>query len=116
LATPAAEQAQGRRPTGGNGATRYRCAVYRASQRPYRAMFESVWGMQAFAIAWPGVVEQVCARPGTSAGEPMPVHLSSLDRGRVGANVRSNGASIANYEASAEVTNFYLEVRRCARR
>ena len=40
------------------------CAVYRASQRPYRALFESVWGTQSFAIAWPSDVEQVCARPG----------------------------------------------------
>src|SRR6476660_7742617 len=40
------------------------CAVYRASQRPYRALFESVWGPQAFVIAWPDDVTQVCARPG----------------------------------------------------
>jgi cytochrome c peroxidase len=81
------------------------CAVYRASERPYRAMFESVWGMQAFAIAWPGDVEQVCARPGP-APTSKPVHLSSLDRGRVGATFDQMAQSIANYEASAEVTNF----------
>src|SRR6202040_3122762 len=40
------------------------CAVYRASQQPYRALFEKVWGQQAFALAWPSDVEQVCDRPG----------------------------------------------------
>src|SRR5258708_10099406 len=28
----------------------------RRSQRPYRALFEKVWGQQAFAIRWPGDV------------------------------------------------------------
>ena len=40
------------------------CAVYRASQRPYRAVVRKIWGRQAFAIAWPADVEQVCDRPG----------------------------------------------------
>src|SRR5437588_11246875 len=86
LGNPAAEQAQGP-PTNPveMGLPDSACAVYRASQRPYRALFESVWGQQAFAIAWPRDVEQVCARPGPPpAGAPMPVHLGSLDRGRAG--------------------------------
>ena len=77
LGNPAAEQAEGP-PTNPveMGLPDIACAVYRASQRPYRAMFESVWGLQAFAIAWPSDVEQVCARPGPPpAGDPMPVHL-----------------------------------------
>src|SRR5437879_9412709 len=83
------------------------CAVYRASQRPYRALFESVWGPQAFAIAWPDDVEQVCDRPGPpTAGEPLPVHLSPIDRGRVGTTFDQMAQSIAGYEASAEVTSF----------
>ena len=106
LGNPAAEQAQGP-PTNPveMGLPDIACAVYRASERPYRAMFESVWGMQAFAIAWPGDVEQVCARPGP-APTSKPVHVSSLDRGRVGATFDQMAQSIANYEASAEVTNF----------
>ncbi len=54
LGNPAAEQAQGP-PTNPveMGLPDIACAVYRASQRPYRALFESVWGAQAFAIAWP---------------------------------------------------------------
>src|SRR3982075_2701247 len=86
LGHPAAEQAEGP-PTNPAemGLPDIACAVFRASQRPYRAMFESVWGPQAFAIAWPNDVEQVCARPGPStAGEPLPVRLSPIDRGRVG--------------------------------
>jgi len=65
LGNPAAEQAQGP-PTNPveMGLPDIACAVYRASQRPYRALFESVWGRQAFAIAWPGDVEQVASGPG----------------------------------------------------
>ena len=74
LGNPAAEQAQGP-PTNPveMGLPDIACAVYRASQRPYRAMFESVWGPQSFAIAWPGDVEDVCNRPGpASAGLRLP--------------------------------------------
>jgi cytochrome c peroxidase len=108
LGNPAAEQAQGP-PTNPveMGLPDVACAVYRASQRPYRALFESVWGPQAFAIAWPSDVEQVCDRPGPPpAGEPLPVRLSPLDRGRVGTTFDQMAQSIAGYEASAEVTSF----------
>src|ERR1700688_1142669 len=87
LCNPTAEQAEGP-PTNPveMGLPDLACAVYRASQRPYRALFESVWGAQAFAIAWPGEIEQVCNRPGpATAADPLPVHLSPIDRGRVGA-------------------------------
>src|SRR5205807_1064635 len=58
LGNPAAEQAEGP-PTNPveMGLPDIACVVYRASQRPYRAMFESVWGTQSFAITWPGDVE-----------------------------------------------------------
>jgi cytochrome c peroxidase len=58
LGNPAAEQAEGP-PTNPveMGLPDIACAVYRAAQRPYRAMFESVWGQQAFAIAWPSDAE-----------------------------------------------------------
>jgi cytochrome c peroxidase len=108
LGNPAAEQAEGP-PTNPveMGLPDIACAVYRASQRPYRALFESVWGPQAFAIGWPSDVEQVCDRPGPpTAGEPLPVHLSPTDRGRVAASFDQMAQSIAGYEASAEVTSF----------
>jgi cytochrome c peroxidase len=83
------------------------CAVYRASQRPYRPLFEAVWGPQAFAIQWPADVEQVCNQPGPPpANDPMPVHISEFDRGRTAATFDQMAQSIANYEASAEVTTF----------
>src|ERR1700758_1486462 len=82
-------------------------AVYRASQRPYRALFERKWGAQAFAIGWPGDVEQVCNQPGPPpANDPTPVHLGPLDRGRAAATFDQMAQSIASYEASAEVTPF----------
>jgi len=108
LGNPAAEQALGP-PTNPveMGLPDSACAVYRASQRPYRALFESVWGAQAFVIAWPGDVEEVCDRPGPpNAGEPLPIQLSPLDRGRVGSTFDQMAQSIASYEASAEVTSF----------
>lgn len=108
LGNPAAEQAQGPfvnpvemalpDPT---------CAVYRASQRPYRALFEGVWGPQAFAVTWPGDVEQVCNRPGPPpVNDPLVVRLSAVDRGRAMATYDQMAQSIAGYEASAEVSSF----------
>jgi cytochrome c peroxidase len=108
LGNPAAEQAQGP-PTNPveMGLTDVACAVYRASQRPYRVLFEQVWGKQAFAIAWPSDVEAVCDRPGPPpANDSKPVHLNQLDRGRAAATFDQMAQSIAGYEASAEVTNF----------
>src|ERR1700716_1764203 len=108
LGNPAAEQAQGP-PTNPveMGLPDIACAVYRASQRPYRAMFESVWGQQAFAIAWPSDVEQVCDRPGPpTSSDPLPVHLSPIDRGRASTTFDQMAQAIAGYEASAEVTAF----------
>jgi len=108
LGNPAAEQAQGP-PTNPveMGLPDIACFVYRGSQRPYRALFESVWGQQAFAIAWPEDVEQVCDRPGPPpAGDPLRVHLGPVDRGLAGATFDQMAQSIAGYEASAEVTAF----------
>jgi cytochrome c peroxidase len=108
LGNPAAEQAQGP-PTNPveMGLPDIACAVYRASQRPYRTLFETVWGQQAFAVAWPNDVEQVCARPGPPpANDSMPVHLDPLNRGRAAATFDQMAQSIAGYEASAEVTTF----------
>ena len=108
LGNPAAEQAEGP-PTNPveMGLPDNACAVYRASQRPYHALFERVWGAQAFAIQWPSDVEQVCNQPGPPpANDPMPVHLTDLDRGRAAATFDQMAQSIASYEASAEVTSF----------
>src|ERR1700760_114775 len=108
LGNPAAEQAEGP-PTDPveMGLPDNTCAVYRASQRPYRALFERVWGAQAFAIQWPSDVEQVCNTPGPPpANDPAPVHLSAGDRGRAAATFDQMAQSMASYEASAEVTPF----------
>jgi cytochrome c peroxidase len=107
LGNPAAEQAQGPpiNPVE-MGLPDMACAVFRASQRPYRNLFEQVWGRQAFAIAWPSDVEQVCSRPGPPpADDPRPVHLTEVDRGRAGTTFDQIAQSIAGYEASAEVTS-----------
>src|SRR3984893_2461118 len=108
LGNPAAEHAEGL-PTNPveMGLPDIACAVYRASQRPYRALFEKAWGPQAFAIAWPSDVGHVCARRGPPpATGPTPVHLGPLDRGRAATTFDQMAQSIAGYEASAEVTPF----------
>ena len=108
LGNPAAEQAEGP-PTNPveMGLPDSACAVYRASRRPYRALFEAVWGAQAFAIDWPPNTEDVCNRPGPpSADDPIPVHLSAVDRGRASTTFDQMALSIAGYEASHEVTAF----------
>jgi cytochrome c peroxidase len=108
LGNPAAEQAEGPPVNPVEmGLPDIACFVYRASRRPYRALFESVWGQQAFAIAWPSDVEQVCDRPGPApAGDPLPVHLGPVDRGRAGTTFDQMAQSIAGYESAAEVTAF----------
>lgn len=108
LGNPAAEQAEGP-PTNPveMGLPDIACAVYRASQRPYRALFERAWGPQAFSIAWPDNAEAVCDQPGPPpADDPAPLHLDRLDRGRAAATFDQMAQSIANYEASHEVTAF----------
>jgi cytochrome c peroxidase len=108
LGNPAAEQAQGP-PTNPveMGLPDIACAVYRASQRPYRALFEAVWGPQAFVLQWPADVEQVCDQPGPPPpNDATPVHLTDVDRGRAAATFDQMAQSIAGYEASAEVTTF----------
>src|SRR6202050_1025445 len=106
LGNPAAEQAEGP-PTNPveMGLPDIACAVYRASQRPYRALFENVWGPQAFTIAWPDNAEAVCNQPGPPApDDPAPVHLGPLDRGRAATTFDQMAQSIAGYEAAHEVT------------
>jgi cytochrome c peroxidase len=108
LGNPAAEQAQGPPVNPVEmGLPDVACAVYRASQRPYRGLFERVWGKQAFAVRWPSNVEKVCDQPGpASAGNPLPVHLNEIDRGRINATFDQMALSLAGYEASAEETPF----------
>jgi hypothetical protein len=78
LGNPAAEQAQGPpiNPVE-MGLPDIAFAVYRGSQRPYRPLFEQVWGQQAFAIAWPSDVEQVCNRPAGRALLSIRLHSRS---------------------------------------
>ena len=78
LGNPAAEQAQGP-PTNPveMGLPDTACMVYRASQRPYKTFFESVWGKQAFEIAWPPYVEETCNTPASPPDNSEPVHLDA---------------------------------------
>jgi cytochrome c peroxidase len=107
LGNPAAEQAEGP-PTNPveMALPDAACFVYRASQRPYRGLFELVWGPQAFAIKWPADVEQVCDTPGPPPEGKLPVRLDPAERGLANATFDQMAQSIASYEASAEVTAF----------
>src|SRR6266481_10112854 len=108
LQNPAAEQAQDP-PIDPNemGFSDTACVVRRLSQSPYRSFFESVWGAQAFAIKWPSDVDRVCAKPGPpAANDPLPVHLSPVDRGRSNATYDQFALAIAIYEASPDISPF----------
>ena len=71
------------------------CVVRRVSLRPYRALFETIWGPRAFAIAWPENVDEDCSRPNTNPASaigsevpgpndtPLVVALAPEDRARV---------------------------------
>jgi cytochrome c peroxidase len=111
LGNPAAEQAEGP-PTNPveMALPDAACAVYRASQRPYRSLFERVWGAQSFAIDWPADVAEVCDKPGPPPDGRPSVRLGPTDRGLVNATFDQMAQSIANYEASAEVA-IHLEIR-----
>src|SRR5258705_98305 len=106
LRNPAAEQAQAPplNPVE-MGLPDAACAVFRLSQRPYRSLFERIWGKQSFAITWPADVEQVCDTPGpASTDDPLPLHLDGVGRGIAQAAFDDMALSIAAYEASSEAS------------
>ncbi|HET7886280.1 MAG TPA: cytochrome c peroxidase [Bradyrhizobium sp.] len=83
------------------------CVVYRLSQSGYRRFFEQVWGAQSFAIRWPANVEKVCSIPAPPpANDPLPVHLSAVDRGTSNSTFDHFALSIAADESSADVSPF----------
>src|SRR5207244_13142953 len=108
LRAPAAEQAQGPplNPLE-HGYIDSACLVYQISKSPYRPLFESIWGPQAFNITWPADIETICRTPGPPpANDPFPVHLSPDDRGLANATFDQFGLSIAAYEAAPDVSPF----------
>jgi cytochrome c peroxidase len=108
LQNPAAEQAQ-KPPIDPDemGFPDTACVVRRLSQSPYRWFFESVWSPRSFEIKWPADVDQVCARPGPPpADDPLPVHLSRMDRGRSDVTYHRFAIAILLYEAWPEVRPF----------
>jgi cytochrome c peroxidase len=108
LNSPLAEQAQGPPLDPVEmGLIDVACMVYRVSERPYRPMAERVWGAQAFAVKWPRDAKAVCDRPGpATASDPLPVHLSPIDRGIAQATFDAIAQAIAAYEGSEEVNPF----------
>ena len=108
LDNPAAEQAQAPplNPVE-MGLPDAACVVYRMSGRPYRWLFEAVWGKQAFAITWPGDVDRICDAPAPAApADPLPVHLNDVDRGIAQTTFDAMALSMAAYERSPEVSPF----------
>jgi len=108
LLNPAAEQAKDP-PIDPNemGLPDTACVVRRISLGPYRSLFESVWGAQSFAIKWPSDVDVVCSRPGPPApNDPLPVHLSPVDRGRSNTSYDQFAQAVAVYEASPVISPF----------
>jgi hypothetical protein len=81
------------------------CVVRRMSERPYKGLFESVWGPRAFEVAWPDDVDALCSRPNdnpaSSIGSEVPgpnttplvVKLGPADRERVQSTFDQMGES-----------------------
>jgi cytochrome c peroxidase len=108
LNSPAAEQAQAPplNPVE-MGLPDAACVVYRLSQRPYRTLFETVWGKQSFAIAWPADVETICDTPAPAPSADLhALHLDEVGRGIAQATFDAMALSIAAFEASPEVSPF----------
>jgi cytochrome c peroxidase len=108
LGNPAAEQAEGP-PTNPveMGNIDSACVVWKASQSEYASLIETIWGPQSFAIHWPSNVATICARPGPpSTSDPLPVHLSTVDRGISNSTYQHITMSMASYEASSDVSPF----------
>jgi cytochrome c peroxidase len=108
LANPAAEQAQGP-PVNpvemGNPDSA--CVVWKASESQYASLITTIWGAQSFAIHWPSDVATVCATPGPPpASDPLPVHLSTIDRGTSNSTFDHMTMSMASYESSPDVSAF----------
>jgi cytochrome c peroxidase len=83
------------------------CVVRRLSVGQYRTFFEAVFGAQSFEIRWPSDVDRVCSTPGPPlSNDPLPVHLSPVDRGRSNATYDQFALAIASYEASPDISPF----------
>jgi cytochrome c peroxidase len=94
------------------------CVVLRMSQRPYRELFESIWGPRAFTIDWPENADLVCSkpnnRPSSAVGSEVPgpnntpavISLSPEDRARTQSTFDQMAESIAGFEAAPEVSPF----------
>src|ERR1700675_1262977 len=85
------------------------CIVRRLSLSTYRKLFETVWGPQAFVITWPADVDHICSTPAGAAvfgGNPNPVKLSAVDRGRSNATFGQYALSVTAYEGSSDVSAF----------
>jgi cytochrome c peroxidase len=108
LQNPSAEQAQGP-PTNPveMALPDSACLAYRLSSAPYRKLFETVWGADAFTIQWPANVEKVCSTPGPPPkNDQLPVRLSPADRARADHVYDEFGLAISAYEFSPEVSPF----------
>jgi cytochrome c peroxidase len=108
LDNPAAEQAQGPPVNPVEmGNIDSACVVWKASQSQYASLIINIWGAQSFAITWPTNVAAICATPGPPpATDPLPVHLSTVDRGTSNSTYDHMTMSMASYESSPDVSAF----------
>jgi cytochrome c peroxidase len=108
LTNPAAEQAQGPPVNPVEmGNIDSACVVWKASLTPYATLITTIWGPQSFAISWPPNVATVCAKPGPPpTNDPLPVHLSAVDRGTSDSTFDHITMAMATYESSSDVSGF----------
>jgi cytochrome c peroxidase len=106
--SPDAEQAQGPpHDTQEMGLSDTACVVYRISKGAYANIFTTIWGTQAFDIAWPSDVDTVCNTPaGAFGANGSPLNLQPIDRTKANATYDQYALSVTAYEASPDITAF----------
>ncbi len=115
LANPSAAQAQDP-PVDPDemGFRDYACVVYRMSQRPYRPLFDKVWGTGALDFQWPPDSETVCNTVWNGEGKHCDrdphgtacLNLQPALRASVKRAFNEFAASVAVDEASGDISPF----------
>jgi cytochrome c peroxidase len=90
------------------------CVVYRLSQRPYRPLFEQVWGAGALNFRWPADAARTCDTVWDGEGKHCDqdpnaspcLQLTVEDRAAVGRAYDEFATSVAVNEASDETSPF----------
>jgi len=89
-----------------NGFPGHRLRRAPASLGPYRSFFESFGGRRHLQSSGRPTSTRVCQARPPAANDPLPVHLSPVDRGPLKRTYDQIALAIAVYEASPDISPF----------